>query len=84
MTDRDERQLAQLLEQEVVYSIFVAEDNLPKIEAIGEALRANDHRTWWKILDPVPFYPEDGDPKPTAKEERENLLSALRSWLSER
>jgi hypothetical protein len=84
MTDRDERPLAQLLEQEVVYSILVAEDNLPKIEAIGKALRSHDRRVWSTILDPVPFYPEDGDPKPTDKEERENLLSALRSWLAER
>jgi hypothetical protein len=78
MTDRDERQIVLILEQELVSQMFLGTDNAAKINTIRDVLARHD-REWRDILTPY-VYP--GDPPPTPQEEIESLLGSVRNWLA--
>lgn len=79
LSDRDVRLLAKMLEQELVYSLFVCDDNAAKIKAVSKVLMGYDYREWQDILEPYSYH---GEEPLTAKEKTENVLNNVRSWLA--
>jgi hypothetical protein len=81
-SDRDIRQIALMLEQELVYAVYVKDDNQSKIDTLCTGLKRHlSWSEWQPILEPY-AYPED-DPE-TAEEKLQSLLDRLRSWLAKK